>query len=161
MPWADWMTSVQTEELLIPFRVLFALVMTLMWRDRSRRWGFCSWFLSFAQNKPHVSTCHIYSTLIVLEFNHKTNERNKPPEHFPNTSATRRRNAHFPATTESNYLTWAQRRNRRKAVILQLGQFLLVCLWRTCSPPPPPSGLCTCPWWRAGWASRSACWIGP
>lgn len=29
------------------------------------------------------------------------------------------------------------------------------------SPPLLPSGLCTCRGWRAGQASRSACWSGP
>lgn len=38
MPWADWMTSVQTAELLMLLRVLLALLMTLMWRDRSQCW---------------------------------------------------------------------------------------------------------------------------
>lgn len=28
------------------------------------------------------------------------------------------------------------------------------------SPPPPPSGLCTCRGWQAGQASRSECWSG-
>ena len=39
MPWADWMTSVHTEELLMPFSVLLALVMTFGGAHRAL--GYC------------------------------------------------------------------------------------------------------------------------
>ena len=36
MPWADWITSVHTVELLMPFRVLLAMVMTYSEQETDR-----------------------------------------------------------------------------------------------------------------------------
>lgn len=99
--------------------------------------------------------------------------KNKPPEHFPDTFATRMRSARSPATNEHKHISnehKGKRELRNISVAFHSPEYCAdivgdnaANMWfsaRPSSPPPPQSGPCTCPWWQVGRASRSGCWIG-